>query len=71
MADTVQKRIAHLHICRAHIYFGTKNMFAVFKLTFFHSLQKVEILLYASLCVFASASRFRNGSAVFSHRLFV
>ena len=64
---SVNYRITHIDIRTCHIDFGTKNLFAVFKLAVFHFFEKSQIFFYASVSRRTFLTGLRKSSSVFSY----
>ena len=65
--DSVEDGIPHVDIRVRHIYFRSKNSFAVLKGSFFHLLQKSQTLLCWTIAKGGILSRLGQGAAVFSY----
>ena len=67
--NTVHNRIAEVHIGRSHVYFRTQDKTAFLEFALIHSLEQIEIFLYASIPIRAFYSRL-CGSTLLAGYLF-
>ena len=68
---TVYGGVTHIEVGACHIYLCAERMGTVLKLTVFHSLEKVEILLNAALSPRAVFAGFGQRAAVLSHLILI
>ena len=66
MSNTIDNRVAHIHVRRCHIDLGTKHFLSVCIFAFFHLFKKLQVLFYASVSVWTFFTRLCKSSTIFT-----
>ena len=64
MSNTIDNRVAHIHVRRCHIDLSTKHFLSVCIFAFFHLFKKLQVLFYSTVSVRALFTWFCKSSSV-------
>ena len=65
MNDAIHNGVAHVHIGRSEVNFGSEGAAAVGKFALAHAFKQVEILFHATVAIGAGLAGLRGGAAIF------
>ena len=69
MPNSVQSRIAQVHVGRSHVNFGAHNMLTISKFTCAHASEQVEIFLYRPTTMWAVFARLSQSATILANFL--
>ena len=67
VADSINRRIAHIHVRRRHVDLGAQYMLTVAKLPGIHAPEQVEVFLDAAIAVRTVSARLGQRTSVFAN----
>ena len=67
MSNTIDNRVTHIHIRRCHIDLGTEHFLSICIFAFFHLFEKLQVLFYTSVSIWAFFTWLCKSSAVFAN----
>ena len=69
VADTVNRRIAHVHVGRGHVNFGAQNMLTIFECTCLHFSEQIKRLFSRPVAKARVLSGFAEATPISGHLL--
>jgi len=67
VANSIDRRITHVHVRRRHVDLGTQDMLTIAKLAGIHAAEQIQIFLDAAIAVGTVLARLGQRASVFAN----